>query len=70
MNYTKYNWDDLLWGAENHPFFSMTLPPEKILDKIQDSIDKWPIKNDRRFSRTITRKDNKILVEVSINEGV
>lgn len=66
LGYTKYDYDDILHGAENHPMFSRSLTPEKIIEKIADSIGKWPTRHDPRFATRVEKRDNSLLVEVYV----
>lgn len=66
MGYTKFNYEMLEKGAENHPLFAKTLTTEKILQKIMDSIEKWPILQDNRFSFRRERGSNSLLFEIYV----
>lgn len=64
LGYTNYTYDILEKGAENHPLFSRSLNIEKIINKIAETIEDWPIKDDARFERRVEKRQNSLLVEV------
>lgn len=66
LGYTKYNMDDLIRGAENHPLFAKSLTPQKILEKIEKIIEKWTIMSDTRFTRKVVKTNNSFLLEFVI----
>lgn len=65
LGYTKYNYDDLLRGAENHPLFSRSISTQKILQKARETFDKLPIKHDPRFTYKIQESKNNLTIEIS-----
>ncbi len=64
LGYTKYEYDDLLRGAENHPLFSKSLTTQKIITKIKEAVEKWPVKNDPRFELKVVSSENRLAVEI------
>lgn len=66
LGYTRFNTDDLIAGAENHPFFSRSLEPQKIMDKVCDIIDSLPSKTDPRFITKLTKTPCSVLVEIFV----
>jgi len=64
MGYTKFTYDDIQKGAENHPLFSKELPTSKILDKIEEAVRKWPVDVDTRFAFEVARTSKSLLVKL------
>lgn len=64
MGYTKFNYGMLEKGAENHPLFARALTTEKLLKRIVETIEKWPILLDHRFSFRREIRPNSILFEI------
>ena len=64
MGYTKFNYEMLEKGAENHPLFAKTLTTKKVLEKVTQAIDKWPVLLDKRFSFRKEVRDNSNLFEI------
>lgn len=53
-------------GAENHPLFSRYVSPDKIITRIKEAIDKFPIKYDSRFDYKIEEGKNSIVFTITV----
>lgn len=65
-NYMKFNMDDLVRGAENHPLFAHHTKPQRILEKLKEQINKWSVMSDCRFEKRIETRNNSLLFEVYV----
>lgn len=68
LGYTRYERDDMIRGAENHPFFTESVKPQNLLEKIAEMLDKLPTKTDFRFKTRTEKTNNSLLLEIAINE--
>jgi len=67
MGYTKFNYEMIEKGAENHPLFARTLTTQKVVQKIAQTVETWPVLTDRRFSFRKEIRENSILIEIYTN---
>lgn len=50
LGYDKFNTEDLIKGAENHPLFSKSISPQKIIKKVKEVIDQLKLDEDFRLA--------------------
>lgn len=66
LGYDKFDLEDLIKGAENHPLFSRYVSTDKIITRIKEAIDKFPIKYDPRFDYKIEEQKDSIVFTVKV----
>ncbi len=68
LGYTRYDREELIKGAENHPFFSRNIEPQKLIDKIGEIVERLPTKTDPRFLQKVIKTSKSIIVEIVLSE--
>lgn len=64
LGYDQFEYDDLLKGAENHPLFARSISTSKLLQKYAETVNKWGIMQDYRFSKRVELRENSLLIEL------
>jgi site-specific recombinase XerD len=70
IGYERFDFEEMIKGAENHPLFSKNLPVKKVINKYAELADRWPVRNDYRFAFKIQKTENSLLVKMYKKRGI
>ncbi len=66
LGYMKFDDDDLEKGAENHPLFSRSITPQRLINKLKEAIASFKLDEDFRFTFNQTEGNNSFSFTVFI----
>ena len=69
LGYDKFDYEDLVKGAENHPAFRFSLSPMKILERQIEQLEALSIMTDPRFINKVSKTAKKIQVSIAIKNS-